>query len=212
MIASKLPTSSRLKGNHVFINCPFDTTYRPLFNAIVFTVHNLGFIPRCSLEEDDGAEFRLAKIERIIEECKFGINDLSSVALDQKTGLPRFNMPLELGLFLGCKRFGTEPQGNKRCLILDSDPYRYRAFISDISGQDIRSHNGNQEDTVREVRDWLQTVSRRKTLPGGGEIIGRFRRFSDDLPGICRSLALEPDRLTFPDLSKTITDWLSINL
>jgi hypothetical protein len=56
----------------------------------------------CALEDDDAGEFRLSKIERIIEECKFGIHDLSAVALDVATGLPRFNMPLELGLFLGC--------------------------------------------------------------------------------------------------------------
>jgi hypothetical protein len=35
---------------------------------------------RCSLEEGDAGESRLSKIERIIEECRFGINDLSAVA------------------------------------------------------------------------------------------------------------------------------------
>jgi len=179
-----------------------------MFDAIVFTVHNLGFVPRCALEEEDAAEFRLSKIERIIEECKFGINDLSAVALDPATGLPRFNMPLELGLFLGCKRFGASSQSKKRCLVLDSDLYRYRAFISDISGQDIRAHAGDPESAIREVRDWLQATAKRAKLPGGGEIIERYRRFRDDLPGICAVLALEPDRLTFLDLSKTITDWL----
>lgn len=63
-------------------------------------MYDLGFVARCALEEDDAGEFRLSKIERIIEECRFGINDLSAVALDVVTGLPRFNMPLELGLFL----------------------------------------------------------------------------------------------------------------
>jgi hypothetical protein len=199
---------TRLRSNHVFVNCPFDSGYRPIFNAIVFTVYDLGFVARCALEEDDAAEFRLSKIERIIEECKFGINDLSTVALDARTGLPRFNMPLELGLFFGCKRFGTKNQAKKRCLILDSDPYRYRTFISDISGQDIRSHAADPERAIREVRDWLLLTSRRMGLPGGGEIIEQYRRFQNDLPVICALLALEPDRLTFLDLSKTITDWL----
>jgi len=97
---------TRLRNRDVFINCPFDPGYRPVFDAITFAVSYLGFIPRCSLEEDDAAEIRLSKIERIIEECRFGINDLSAVTLDATTGLPRFNMPLELGLFFGCKRFG----------------------------------------------------------------------------------------------------------
>jgi hypothetical protein len=204
--------NTRLKNNHIFINCPFDASYRPIFNAIVFTVQGLGFVPRCSLEDDDAADVRLQKIERLIEECKFGINDLSSVALDSKTGLPRFNMPLELGLFLGCKRFGPENQHRKRCLILDGDLYRYRAFISDISGQDIRSHGGDWAQAICEIRDWLQATTGRKTLPGGGEIVARYRRFSEDLPDICKKSALEQDKLTFLDLSQAIADWLSISL
>jgi hypothetical protein len=200
--------NTRLKSNHVFINCPFDTGYRPIFNAIVFTVYNLGFVARCALEEEDAAEFRLSKVERIIEECRFGINDLSAVALDVVTGLPRFNMPLELGLFLGCKRFGADRQSHKKCLILDSDLYRYRAFISDISGQAIRAHAADPDRAIREVRDWLHATSKRTKLPGGGEIVERYRRFRDNLPEICAVLALEPDRLTFLDLSKTISVWL----
>jgi hypothetical protein len=74
----------------------------------------------------------------MVEECRFGINDLSAVALDTNTNLPRFNMPLALGLFLGCRRFGPQNQSKKRTLIRDSEQYRYRQFISDISGQDIR--------------------------------------------------------------------------
>ncbi len=202
---------TRFRSRDIFINCPFDPVYRPIFNAIVFTVYALGFVARCALEEDDAGEFRLSKIERIIDECRFGINDLSAVMLDAATGLPRFNMPLELGLFLGCKRFGPPHQNGKRTLILDSDPYRYRQFISDISGQDIRSHGADPERAIREVRDWLQATSRRTDLEGGGEIVGRYRRFRDDLPTICAELALEPARLTFLDLSATVAEWLRAN-
>jgi len=199
---------TRVRSNHVFINCPFDASYRPIFDAIIFTVYALGFVARCALEEDDAAEFRFSKIERIIEGCRFGINDLSAVALDKTTGLPRFNMPLELGLFLGCKRFGLKYQSKKRCLILDSDRYRYRNFISDISGQDIHAHAGDPEQAIREVRDWLQATSKRRSLPGGGEIIEQYRRFQEDLPDICAALALEHSKLTFLDLSTTIAEWL----
>lgn len=158
--------STRVKSTHVFINCPFDTGYQPIFSAIVFAVYDLGFVARCSLEDDDAGEVRLTKIQRIIEECRYGINDLSTVTLDTVTGLPRFNMPLELGLFLGCKRFGAKNQGNKRTLILDSEQYRYRQFISDISGQDIRAHGGDPERAIRAVRDWLQATSKRQGLAG----------------------------------------------
>jgi hypothetical protein len=141
-----------------------------------------------------------SKIERIVEECKFGIHDLSAVALDATTNLPRFNMPLELGLFLGCKRFGAEAQGSKRCLILDSDPYRYRVFISDLSGQDIRSHNGEAERAIREVRDWLRSkavaniASRRISEKQGMRLVGVEERdyvcgrLPAEIPPVLRSM------------------------
>jgi hypothetical protein len=173
---------ARLRSSDVFINCPFDPGYRPIFDAIIFSVSDLGFTARSSLEEDDAGESRLSKIERMVEECRFGIHDLSAVSLDVATGLPRFNMPLELGLFLGCKRFGAPRQSKKRTLILDRDQYRYRAFISDISGQDIRAHGGEPEEAIREVRNWLRVASNRTRLPGGAEVITSFG-------GTCRAYA-----------------------
>jgi len=105
----------------------------------------------------------------------------------------------------------TACQSKKRTLVLDFDQYRYRAFISDISGQDIRAHGGDPERAIREVRDWLRLASKRATLPGGAEVIGHYRRFRGDLPALCAALTLEHDRLTFLDLSKTITDWLRMD-
>jgi hypothetical protein len=88
----------------VFINCPFDAAYRPLFEGIVFAVHDCGYIARCSLEVTDASQVRIEKISGIIASCKFGIHDISRTELDAATRLPRFNMPLELGMFLGAKR------------------------------------------------------------------------------------------------------------
>ena len=90
-----------LNNNDVFINCPFDDRYKPMFNALVFAIYELGFIARCAREADDSGEVRLAKIERIIRQCKYGIHDISEVTLDAVNHLPRFNMPLELGMFFG---------------------------------------------------------------------------------------------------------------
>jgi hypothetical protein len=53
--------STQVKNTHVFINCPFDTGYQPIFSAIVFAVFDLGFVARCSLEDDDAGEVRLRK-------------------------------------------------------------------------------------------------------------------------------------------------------
>src|SRR4051794_5309929 len=120
---------------NVFVNCPFDADYKDLFEAVVFAVHDCGYFARCALEVDDGSEVRIDKVEKIIGECRFGLHDISRAEPDSVTNLPRFNMPFELGLFLGAKRFGRAKQKFKTCLILDVEPYRYQKFISDIAGQ-----------------------------------------------------------------------------
>lgn len=103
-----MPLSTYQKN--VFINCPFDPAFRTLLEAIVFTVHDCGFVARSALEADDSSQVRIAKIYRIISDCGFGVHDLSRTELDPTHSLPRFNMPLELGIFLGAKRFGDDTQ------------------------------------------------------------------------------------------------------
>jgi len=198
---------SRLRSNHVFINCPFDADYQPIFNAILFAIFDLGFVPRCALEVDDSSENRLDKIMRMIEECRYGVHDISAVTLSAGTDLPRFNMPLELGLYLGCKRYGDQRHHKKACLVLDADPYRYRASISDMSGQDIHAHGGDPERAIVEVRNWLANRSRRKKLPGGAEIATRYRRFREDASRICGELKLAVNQLTFGDRCDVIGFW-----
>ena len=91
----------------VFINCPFDRQYQPLFDAVVFCVVACGFEPRCTLELTDAGEVRIENIYRLIGQCNHSIHDISRTEVDdQPYQLPRFNMPLELGIFLGAKRFG----------------------------------------------------------------------------------------------------------
>ena len=154
-------------NDNVFINCPFDTVYKHLFDAMVFAIHDCGFIPRCALEEDDASEVRIDKIYGIIADCRYGIHDISRTELDAGSGLPRFNMPLELGVFLGAKKFGIEEQKRKKCLILDTERYRYQQFISDIAGQDIQAHNNSSREVIMHVRNWLRNTSRRETIPSG---------------------------------------------
>jgi hypothetical protein len=92
--------------NNVFVNCPLDVAFEPLRNALVFTIVDCGFTPRCALESANGHEYRFEKIKRIIRECKLGIHDMSRTDLDCYSGLPRFNMPLELGVFIGAATYG----------------------------------------------------------------------------------------------------------
>jgi len=150
----------------------------------------------------------LEKVMRIVEQCAYGVHDMSAVSLGSGTNLPRFNMPLELGLYLGCKRYGGVAQRHKACLILDSEPYRYRASISDISGQDIHSHGADPERAIAELRNWLAIVSNTKGLPGGAEIAARYRQFLTQLPEFCEKTKRRPEGLTFADFSEAIEKWL----
>jgi len=195
----------------VFINCPYDERHWPVFEAVVFSVYDLGFVPRCALEVEDGSQVRIDKIAAIIAQCPYGIHDLSSVGIDPRTRLPRFNMPLELGLYLGCKRFGGKSQGLKNCLILDRHPYRYRAFLSDIAGQDIHAYNGTPKGAIATVRNWLIGASKRRGLPGGTEVYRRYRRFRRELPRMCAQFKRGPSELTFADYSEMALIWLRLN-
>ena len=70
-------------------------------------------VARCALEGDDGSVVRLDKIFAIMAECRFGIHDLSRTTLDSANRLPRFNMPLELGVFLGGQAFWKREAENQ---------------------------------------------------------------------------------------------------
>ena len=197
--------------DNVFINCPFDAAYKPLRDAMVFTIHDCGFIARCALEEEDASQVRIDKIYTIIADCRYGIHDISRIELDENSGFPRFNMPLELGIFLGAKKFGVAEQKKKKCLVLDREPYRYQQFISDIAGQDIQAHKNDAEIIVKVVRDWLRTASGRQTIPGGSIVWRRYQTFLRKLPQTAVELRLDAEDLIFTDYAAVIARWLEKN-
>ena len=194
--------------NHVFINCPFDEKYKPLFHAVVFSIHACGFVARCTLENQDSSQFRLEKIYNIVAECRYGIHDISRTELDDCNKLPRFNMPFELGIFLGAKKFGTAKDKKKNCLIVDKCRHRYQKFISDIAGLDIKSHNDSCKRIIEVVRDWLNTTSGRKNLPNGQEIYERYSEFLKNLPAIAQGYNLNHLTFNYTDYTYMIVEWL----
>jgi hypothetical protein len=203
--------ATSLYDSDVFINCPFDSRFQELFNAIVFAVFDCGFRPRCSLELDDGSQVRIDKIFDLIRDCKLGMHDISRTEAEEGSGFPRFNMPLELGMFLGAKRFGQGVHKQKVCLILDREKFRYQSFISDISGQDIRPHEGKPSLAIEVVRDWLRGARPDVSIPGGTVIGDRYATFLVQLPTLCERLRLAPGRLTFLDFKWCISSWLQVN-
>ena len=196
----------------VFVNCPFDADFQPIRDVIVFTIIDCGFIVRCALESANSGEVRIEKIAKIIRDCRFGVHDISRTELSANTGLPRFNMPFELGLFLGASRFGGASQRTKNCLILDSKPYRYQTFLSDIAGQDICAHNNVPGEAIVQIRNWLAANSPHAVLPGGKKIAEHYQKFQQDLPSLAGSASCLPAELTFAELRNHIIVWVARSL
>lgn len=192
----------------VFINCAFDSDFEPIFRSIVFAVVDCGFDARCALEANDSGDVRIEKILGLIAGCRYGIHDLSRTEADGDPPLPRFNMPFELGLFLGAKRFGSPKQKSKATLVMEAERYRFQRTLSDIAGQDVVAHAGDPGRAIACVRDWLATAATRPELPGGKHIAERYDAFMDDLPKMCRETRKAPDTLTFGDYVHLVEEWL----
>lgn len=206
----------RLPANYdrnVFINCPFDLEYQPLFYGIVFAVNDMGFRPRCAKDESNAGKGRIEKIQDLIAECKYSIHDISRVDLDTLNNLPRFNMPLELGLDLGCKRYGKSYHQEKVVLVLDTEQYRYQKYISDLAGRDPAAHNDSDERVINEVRNWLRLELDPKLVktPSGSLINQRYNQFQLALPSICAKLNWDINDLPFSDFAWAVADWIVDN-
>lgn len=197
----------------IFLNVPFDDDYKPIFEALIFAVHDCGFIARTTLEVEDATEVRIQKLYQLITESKYGIHDISRTSLDKRNHLPRFNMPLELGIFLGAKRFGASLHRNKRALILDREPYRYQKFCSDIAGQDIQAHHNQKREAIRCVRNWLHRnpEATNKILPSTDYIYDRYQKFCRQLPRLCKKMELTIKDLQFKDYTALVSGWLKYN-
>jgi hypothetical protein len=142
-------------SRQVFLNCPFDDEYCPLLRSAVFTIHGCGFTARIALENTGSENVRLDRLIKMIGECEFGIHDLSRVRSATPSGLPRFNMPFERGVFYGAWRFGQQKQRRKRFLLLDTEPYQYEKTMCDAAGLDPRAHYDDPEKMIACIRDFL---------------------------------------------------------
>lgn len=136
----------------IFINCPFDNEYFPLMRAMLFTVKYTGFEPLIAQTTDSG-QVRIKKIIRMMQDAEYSIHDISRIEAINEGDLPRFNMPFECGIDFGIKY--CEPYTHKKFLILEKERHRYQKVLSDISGNDIFSHDNEAEKLVKQLRNWL---------------------------------------------------------
>lgn len=205
--------SSRREGfdRNVFINCPFDRDYLPLATALVFSILKLGFEPRIATERADSGEDRIGKIRELIQISRFSVHDLSRMEPLKSEDLPRFNMPFELGLDLGCRHYGNARHRSKLCLILERERYRYQKVLSDISGNDIRAHQNDPETLIRELRNWF-FVSTGEPLPAGDRVWTQYNLFQTDLEISLQRLGYsdrDVQALEMAEYIKYVKSWLT---
>jgi hypothetical protein len=140
----------------VFINCPFDAQFQPLFDAIVFAATCCGFLARSAMESGNVAESRIDRIARAVFSSRYSIHDLSRCRGEGNENLARFNMPLELGIAIG-RRLASPQEDAHDWLILIPEGHQYVRFVSDLAAYDPKPHNSTSESIVPKVMAWLAT-------------------------------------------------------
>jgi hypothetical protein len=172
--------ANSVNGN-VFVNCPFDDDYLPCFEALLFAITICGYRARCALEDSDGGDIRFDKLQRLIAESDHTFHDLSRTQVNA-AGLPRFNMPFELGLMMGAKYFGAGRQRSKRACIMMAHDHTLPRYLSDLAGNDPAAHRDDPHKVIRIVRDHLHMSPEGRRLPGAAHIVELFGKFRGDLP------------------------------
>ena len=165
---------------HVFINCPFDDKYFDLLQTLLFAIIYYGFIPRISLENSDSGLPRLEKIIQLIEESKYSIHDLSRLQSKSANEFYRLNMPFELGIDYGLRKFNPE-YSDKKSLILETERYDYMKAISDINGFDIKNHEDIPVKLVECVRAWFSETVSLRNLNASDKVYSDFIDFNTEL-------------------------------
>jgi len=168
----------------VFINCPYDNGYRPLFDAIVFSAICCGFIPRCAFESGSTSLSRMDRIVHAIRSSKYSIHDLSRCRGEGDTNLARFNMPLELGMAMA-ERFGQNGDGGHDWLILVPKGHLYRKFASDLAGFDPTDHDESVDTVVPAVMSWLATRSDAVHCPTPQRVLSALSIFQTARADLC---------------------------
>ncbi len=199
-------------ATNVFVNCPFDEDYAPVLRAMLFCLIRLGLTPRIASERSDSGEPRVEKILELIACARFSIHDLSRCQAKQAGEHYRLNMPFELGIDFGCRRFGAEKLTKKAFLILEEESYRYQAAISDLAGCDIEAHGGSHEVAVRKLRNWIVQIDDFEQV-GAAVILSEYRDFQEWNYDRQRTAGFsEEDILDYPtaELMRAMFEWVEL--
>ncbi len=166
---------ARSESKSVFLNIPYDTDFEQLYLAYTTGLTMLGLTAKLTLAVPHDIS-RLETIIRLIQSAHYSIHDLSRVT--SAGGVPRFNMPLELGLALYRSR--TEP-GRHQVYIFEQENYRIQRSTSDLNGLDPFIHNGTPRQIMARLRSIFLPEGQSVTVP---KMMSAFERLIEALPAI----------------------------
>ena len=121
------------KGNNIFLDIPYDPEYLTFEDILVKTIRKCGLIP-IKAKDTIKSKALLCKICSLIQKCKYGLVDVSSL---------KHNIPFELGLLLGL---------SKNCVILKK---KDATIPSDISGLEYIEYQ-NTTELKKKLSQWIK--------------------------------------------------------
>lgn len=130
----------------VFLNIPYDAAFETLYLAYIVGLTQLGLRVNAAISVP--SQGRLNTIIRLIEQSDSSIHDLSRI--ETASGIPRFNMPVELGLAL-YRSYVTG--GKHQVSIFETKRYRAQRSTSDVNGIDPQIHNGTPKGVMSGLRN-----------------------------------------------------------
>ena len=150
--------ASRKRIESVFLNIPYDNEFEDLYVAYIVGLTQLGLRVKASLAVPN--QGRLETIIGLIVKSDYSIHDLSRIEISK--GIPRFNMPVELGLAL-YRSHATN--GRHWVYVFESKPYRAQKTTSDINGIDPQIHHGTPKGVMAGLRNILRQPGDVTTVP-----------------------------------------------
>jgi hypothetical protein len=195
----------------VFVNCPFDRQYEHILKALLFCLVRFGLRPRIATERSNAGETRIDKISELISGSEYSVHDLSRCEALVGGEKYRMNMPFELGMDFACRKYGGPQMARKKILVLEEQPYRYQAALSDLAGVDIDAHEGNYRLAVRRVRNWLSGMPGFEVI-GAEKILGEYEDFQEWYAERQRAAGFSRDDIDdvpVPELMNAMFDWMA---
>jgi hypothetical protein len=170
-----VPRTKRIES--VFLNIPYDDPFENLYLAYIVGLTQLGLRINATLAVPN--QGRLETIIDLIEQSNFSIHDLSRIELSR--GIPRFNMPVELGIALYRSRIA---HGSHRVYIFESKRYRAQRSTSDVNGIDPQIHAGTPKGLMAGLRNIFRQPGDVTTVP---EMVASYHAVKRKLPELRRN-------------------------